>query len=103
MPPREDLIGRHFHQLTVIADAGSNAIYGRRRVQWRCRCDCGKETVVLADHLRSGNTKSCGCRRDEVAAARLTVHGKAYSPEYRVWTGMLRRCLHPSTWAYRHY
>lgn len=32
---------------------------------WRCQCNCGNETVVLACRLRSGKTKSCGCFRKE--------------------------------------
>ena len=28
---------------------------------WNCRCDCGKDTIVRGDHLRSGSIKSCGC------------------------------------------
>jgi hypothetical protein len=30
---------------------------------WRCECACGNEIVVRAGNLRSGNTKSCGCRK----------------------------------------
>lgn len=32
---------------------------------WRCRCDCGNETVVLSHNLRYGMTRSCGCLRRE--------------------------------------
>jgi len=28
---------------------------------WKCKCDCGKETVVLRNSLTSGATRSCGC------------------------------------------
>ena len=28
---------------------------------WKCRCDCGNETVVIGQSLRNGHTKSCGC------------------------------------------
>ena len=30
-------------------------------VYWRCKCDCGKETIVNGSYLRRGITKSCGC------------------------------------------
>jgi len=33
---------------------------------WKCDCDCGKETIVRANHLQSGGTKSCGCLRREL-------------------------------------
>jgi len=28
---------------------------------WLYRCDCGKEKVTQGNHLRGGDTKSCGC------------------------------------------
>ncbi len=34
-----------------------------RGVVWLCQCDCGKSREVIARHLRSGNTRSCGCNR----------------------------------------
>ena len=51
--PYEDLTGRKFGMLTVV-----ERVDGQR---WRCRCDCGKEAIVLTYHLKSGHTKSCGC------------------------------------------
>lgn len=32
---------------------------------WRCKCDCGKETVVGQTNLQSGKTKSCGCLQEK--------------------------------------
>ena len=34
-----------------------------RRYYWKCKCDCGQETIVQGTCLRSGNTKSCGCAK----------------------------------------
>lgn len=51
-------LGNTYGYLTVIARA-ENTKEGR--AQWLCRCKCGNEVVVLGKHLRSGNTKSCGC------------------------------------------
>ena len=58
-------IGNTYGYLTVIARA-ENTKEGR--AQWLCRCKCGNETIVLGKHLRSGNTKSCGCYHRERAA-----------------------------------
>jgi hypothetical protein len=62
-------IGTRFGNLLVLkalcpknkkgADA-SNSVSSRSL----CRCDCGGERVAFNEDLRSGNTKTCGCRID---------------------------------------
>lgn len=54
---RIDLTGQRFGNLTVLAQAENIG----HCAAWHCKCDCGAETVVTANNLRSGNTKSCGC------------------------------------------
>ena len=56
-PPLKDYVGKRFNQLTVIEYAGKRD--GMHR--WKCRCDCGNETIVGQTLLQSGKTKSCGC------------------------------------------
>lgn len=56
-PPVQDIQGQRFGDLTAIAfDGNRNGQYF-----WRCRCKCGKETVVRQGNLLNGRTKSCGC------------------------------------------
>ncbi len=55
---RLDLTGQRFGMLTVLAPAENIG----SMTAWRCRCDCGKETVVMTGHLRDGHTTSCGCK-----------------------------------------
>jgi hypothetical protein len=50
-------------QLLEERDAKKQRLY-------RCICDCGKYTTVTHSHLNQ-STKSCGCLRAELAAARL--------------------------------
>jgi hypothetical protein len=45
-----------------------------RRACWRCRCECGEETVVPGAYLRSGNTESCGCGEREAAARNMSQY-----------------------------
>lgn len=52
-----DLMGQRFGKLTVIGPAENIGT----RTAWRCRCDCGRETVVRTLHLRDGHVSSCGC------------------------------------------
>ena len=48
--------GDRFGMLTVISLDGSKAT---------CRCDCGKTVTVFRHNLLSGNTRSCGCKRNK--------------------------------------
>ena len=48
----QDLTGMKFNELTALEYVGDK--------KWRCRCSCGKETIVNSCHLKSGHTKSCG-------------------------------------------
>ena len=52
-----DLTGHRYGKLTVIGPAENIG----PRTAWLCRCDCGRETVVRSNRLRSGHTTSCGC------------------------------------------
>lgn len=68
-PALKDLVGRRFGRLTVVSYEGKTA--GMHR--WRCRCDCGKETVVGQTLLQSGRTKSCGCLQAAVHRENLQL------------------------------
>lgn len=52
-----NLIGQTFGKLTVVCSAGKR----KERSLWECACECGKVAFVRTSHLRSGQTKSCGC------------------------------------------
>lgn len=59
-----DLTGKTFGHLTVISRAEDYIApkTNKRYVQWLCKCICGKETIVTASNLLTGNIKSCGCK-----------------------------------------
>lgn len=58
----DDLAGRRFGALTVLQRAENDA---RGRARWVCRCDCGNECTVPAVRLKKGQTRSCGCQRNQ--------------------------------------
>lgn len=68
-PPRKELVGKHFGMLTVIGYAGKRS--GMHR--WKCKCDCGNETIVGQTLLQSGKTKSCGCLQKEIIKNNLQL------------------------------
>jgi hypothetical protein len=79
-----------FGRLTVKALQGRDAKYNKR---WLCLCDCGQETVVLGDKLKSGNTKSCGCLQTEFRAALVKtadVERRQYTK--KSYQAMIGRC-----------
>ena len=53
-------VGKKFGRLTIIS-GGEFA---------DCVCDCGAKRRVKMRHLRSGNTKSCGCLHTESTVSR---------------------------------
>lgn len=56
---------RRFGKLVVLEKVGRDR-HGNNR--WKCLCSCGKYTIVIAAHLRSGHTQSCGCFKKEQMA-----------------------------------
>lgn len=55
--PRQDLTNQKFGYLTPL--------YYIKGGKWHCLCDCGNETDVDTRNLKSGHTKSCGCKIKE--------------------------------------
>ena len=51
-------IGNRYGKLVVVERVENNR-FGH--VCYRCKCDCGGETIVDATNLRQGRTNSCGC------------------------------------------
>lgn len=85
-------------------------IYGRLvtlrylgHCKWECSCSCGKEVVVRSDHLRSGDTRSCGCLCREEQSVRARTHGQRNTRLYKTWQGMIFRCENPKAESYKHY
>ena len=54
---RQNLEGQNFGHLKVIT-------YNKDKKMWKCQCDCGNITYVVTRNLKTGNTKSCGCRKN---------------------------------------
>lgn len=58
-----DLTGQRFGRLTVLERCGTQRYETAVEPLWRCRCDCGREAVVIGSSIRHGKTRSCGCLR----------------------------------------
>lgn len=66
-------------RLTVIERIKSEK--NKRRTYWLCECNCGKHNRIIVDgvQLRNGNTKSCGCLRNEVRIENNKKYKKKYN------------------------
>jgi hypothetical protein len=95
-----DLSGQRFNRLTVLHRAENSK---RNHVQFLCKCDCGKEVVVISANLKNGNTKSCGCFNTETRSKLNRSHGLGKPPEYNSWRAMKARCYNASNNRYKHY
>ena len=113
MPPRLNLKNQTFGYLkaikpTLLREESNGSVI------WECRCICGKFINVPTRCLKSGNTKSCGCKRGELAAINISKanikHGAAYKPkeggaqlDYSLWQGIKRRCYNKNDRNYLRY
>ena len=71
MPKFINLEGQRFGKLVVRHVAPPPEHTNRSNntgFHWLCDCDCGNWEVVRSKDLRSGNTKSCGCHKRQMAA-----------------------------------
>jgi hypothetical protein len=89
-----DRTRQRFGKLVVTEQAGRNAL---KKVLWKCKCDCGNETIVVAGSLITGNTESCGC------VIKNFKHGGAGKGSYNSWRSMVRRCTNPKDKDYKRY
>lgn len=58
-PTAQNLIGKKFGELTVIALAEKTR--QDRHLLWKCKCSCGNESIVSSNDLIGGHIISCGC------------------------------------------
>lgn len=68
-----DLTGKRFGRYLVIKRAENDK---NNNVRWLCKCDCGNERVVYARSLITGESKSCGCLKDEILLSSRSQYKK---------------------------
>lgn len=76
------LVGNRYGKLLVIERVENNR-FGH--VCYRCKCDCGGETIVDVANLRNGNTNSCGCIKSKgemIINNWLQEHGFDFRSQY---------------------
>lgn len=92
-----DLTGLKFGRLKVLCKENKDK-YGK--IYWKCLCECGNITIVRGSALKSGNTKSCGCK---IYDTNNQKHGLRNTRLYGVWCGIKSRCYNVSNNAFDRY
>ena len=100
-----DLIGKKFGRLTPI-----RKLVMKHRSHYECKCECGNEIIVICKNLKNGNTKSCGCLRNDqcfVTGIQNLAHGHAKQNKitqvYRAYYAMRTRCYNKNYHNYERY
>lgn len=70
---KHNLIGQRFGMLVVVSESAKKS----NQIHWNCKCDCGNETVVAGNNLKSKQTKTCGCKQGNFK------HGLCGTKEYK--------------------
>jgi hypothetical protein len=101
MPKLIDIAGRRLGK-TVVLQKLPRAIQpsGGSRTLWQAKCDCGQTFGFSQD---KGQPRQCGkCLKKEKYTA---THGFPPSghPEYKIYNGMISRCLNKDYKSYKYY
>lgn len=103
MPTPIDLIDKNFGKLKVIEKTDNRDCCGS--IIWKCKCSCGNIHETSTRNLRSGESQSCGCSRNQFTKSgnARRRHNKAGTSIYAIWNSMKQRCLNPNNHAYSLY
>ena len=94
------MIGEIFGNLKVLSIVGKDN-KNRKRVE--CECVCGVIKSYDYYKVRTGHTKSCGCKRNEYIAIARTTHNGRFTTLYKKWCSMKRRCLNSNEKCFKNY
>lgn len=100
MGSKRDLTGMRFARLVVLHEVSERI---RGGLAWECECDCGVICTIMSAHLIRGNSKSCGCLKQEIFLSHARTHGMSKTPEFRTWRAMKSRCCNPGNTEFKNY
>lgn len=103
MRKSRDVTGMVFGRLTALEYAGRSK---NRSFLWKCRCECGVETIAMLAKIMSGEKRSCGCLARETSQMQFVTHGHTVgkkSSTYGIWSQMIQRCRNPKDKSFSKY
>lgn len=66
---------------------------------WEFKCDCGNLLIRSVQVVKKKKHQSCGCNIKYMA----TTHGMSYTRIFKIWDGILSRCLNENNVNYFRY
>lgn len=93
----DSVIGSTYGRLRVLGKESPSKGY----TMVKCLCSCGNTIVSRLSHIKTGNTKSCGCLRKEQPNG--ATHRFSYTRFYKILTAMKQRCYNEKTSKYQSY
>ena len=106
MANKVDLTGKRFGRLVVLEQAEYHIDKKGRKIRmWKCKCDCGNETIVRHGGLQRGTTTSCGCFHKEIVGSLNRTHGLSANCGrlYPLWKSIKYRCYNKNSKSYSQY
>jgi hypothetical protein len=91
-PKGKDISGERFGRLVAVERVGLDK---KRNALWRCKCECGGETIRAVSELNKRNNHSCGCLGKEnlkKMSNNNITHGMTGTRLYGCYKGMMSRC-----------
>ena len=100
----KDFIGMRFGRLLVVEEGPRHITPKNASLRsFACLCDCGNTANVFGCNLMQGNSKSCGCLKNENTKMLNLKHGLTNSRIYKVWANMKSRCYDKNNIGYAGY
>lgn len=97
--PENRYLGKMYNGLKVMEYISVSG----KEPRFRCECICGIQFVANAAKIRSGHTKSCGCRKGELMIASKGQDGRARTKEYMIYKSIQNRCYNENDASYAKY
>jgi len=91
-----DLVGRRYNRLLVLGrDLEKERESKKRKVWWKCACDCGNLKTICSSDLTWKHIQSCGCFLRDTRGQSTLKHGLARvgakTLEYTMWAHAKKR------------
>ena len=94
----ENYIGKVYGKLTILGEEEPKQLSsGEYKRVVKCKCVCGNLTTRRLDKVKSGESVSCGCKRNALGHS----NRNNMNPSYRSWTAMMSRCVYKSKSDYK--